>query len=240
MFHTIFLEPVYNIVVFFLNIIPSHDIGIAIIFTTLLIKLILLKINISSQRSSYLMKSVEIDINKIKEKYKGDNKKIAEATMALYKEKKIKPFASILGLIIQIPVFFALYFVFRDGVKLDNNLIYSFIKFPSHVQDLAFGFMNISQKYWILGVLTGISMFILAKRQSSLTGISKDNKSTDFKTVFAKNMQFQMTYFLPIFAGFSTAMFPAVIGIYWTVNNILSIFQDIYIKKQLRKEGLIK
>jgi YidC/Oxa1 family membrane protein insertase len=186
------------------------------------------------------MKSVEIDINKIKEKYKGDNKKIAEATMALYKEKKIKPFASILGLIIQIPVFFALYFVFRDGVKLDNNLIYSFIKFPSHVQDLAFGFMNISQKYWILGVLTGISMFILAKRQSSLTGISKDNKSTDFKTVFAKNMQFQMTYFLPIFAGFSTAMFPAVIGIYWTVNNILSIFQDIYIKKQLRKEGLIK
>lgn len=240
MFHTIFLEPVYNIVVFFLNIIPSHDIGIAIIFTTLLIKLILLKINISSQRSSYLMKSVEIDINKIKEKYKGDNKKIAEDTMALYKEKKIKPFASILGLIIQIPVFFALYFVFRDGVKLDNNLIYSFIKFPSHVQDLAFGFMNISQKYWILGVLTGISMFILAKRQSSLTGISKDNKSTDFKTVFAKNMQFQMTYFLPIFAGFSTAMFPAVIGIYWTVNNILSIFQDIYIKRQLRKEGLIK
>jgi YidC/Oxa1 family membrane protein insertase len=186
------------------------------------------------------MKSLEGDINKIKERHKGDNKKIAEETMALYKEKKIKPFASILGLVIQLPVFFALYFVFRDGIKLDQSLIYSFVQFPVHVKELAFGFMDITQKYWVLGVLTGISMFILAKRQASLTGIKKDNKSTDFKTVFAKNMQFQMTYFLPIFAGFSSAMFPAVIGIYWTVNNILSIFQDIYIKKQLKKEGLIK
>lgn len=240
MFHTIFLEPVYNIVVFFLNVIPNHDIGIAIVLTTLLVKIILLKINISSQRSSYLMRSAEDEIAKIKEKYKGDNKKIAEATMALYKEKNIKPFASILGLIIQIPVFFALYFVFRDGVSMNESLIYPFIRFPEYIQSLAFGFMDITQKYWVLGVITGISMFILAKRQASLTGIKKDNKSTDFKTVFAKNMQFQMTYFLPIFAGFSTAMFPAVIGIYWTVNNILSIFQDIYIKKQLKKEGLIK
>lgn len=244
MFNTFFLQPIYNIVVFFLNLFPNHDVGIAIILTTILVKLILLKPNLASQRSSYLMREAQIEIDEIKEKYKGDNKKVAEETMKLYKEKKIKPFSSILVLIIQIPIFFALYYVFRDGVKFNESLIYSFIHFPESVKHLAFGFIDLSQKYWILGVLTGITMFIFSKRQAdTFKKFSNKNKKDDkdsFQAVFAKNMQLQMTYLLPVISGMSAAFLPAVIGIYWTINNILNIIQDIYIKRKLNIEQFIK
>lgn len=246
MFNTFFLQPIYNIVVFFLNIIPGHDLGIAIICTTILVKLILLQPNISSQKSSYLMREAQVEIDEIKKKHGNDNKKVAEETMRLYKEKKIKPFSSILVLIIQIPVFFALYYVFKDGVIFNQNLIYSFNHFPESVKSLAFGFMDLSQKYWWIGVLTGITMFIFSKRQADI--FKKMSKNTDnkkqkddsFQAIFMKNMQTQMTYFLPVISGISAAVLPSVIGIYWIVNNILNIFQDVYIKKQLKIDSFIK
>lgn len=242
------MRPIYNTVVFFLNIIPSHDVGIAIILTTLLIKIILLKPNISSQKSNYLMKEAQIEIDKIKEENKGDNKKIAEKTMALYKAKKIKPFSSILVLIIQIPIFFALYYVFKDNINNNSNLLYSFNKLPNEIKHLAFGFLDMSQKYWLIGVLAGVSMFIYSKRQANtLKRLQKEKKDKDgkiikdesFQAVFLKNMQGQMLYFLPVISGFSAAVLPAVLGIYWTTNNILNILQDIYIKRKLNIEEFI-
>jgi len=238
------MRPVYNIVVFFLDIIPGHDIGIAIILTTILIKLILLKPNITSQKSTYLMREAQIEIDEIKEKHKGDNKKIAEKTMALYKERKIKPFANLLVLIIQIPVFFALYYVFRNGVNNNPDLLYSFNKFPETIKHLAFGFLDLSQKHWLIGVVAGVTMFIFSRRQANT--FKKMKKKTDnvgkenFQSVFMKNMQTQMLYFLPILSGFSAAILPSVLGVYWTTNNILNILQDIYIKRKLNIEGFIK
>ena len=244
MFHTFFTEPIYNIVVFFLNLIPNHDVGIAIILTTILIKLILLKPNISSQKSNYLMREAQVEIEEIKNKYKGDNKKIAEETMNLYKKKNIKPFSNFLVLLIQIPIFFALYYVFRDGVINNPNSLYFFNKFPENIKHLAFGFLDLSQKYWGVGVITGITMFIFAKRQANIfkkISNKKENKKDDsFQAVFAKNMQTQMVYFFPILSGLSAAVLPSVLGVYWTTNNILNILQDIYIKRKLNIEGFIK
>ncbi len=245
MFNTFFYQPIYNIVVFFLDIIPTHDIGIAVILTTIFIKLLLLKPNISSQKSSYLMREAQVEIDEIKKKYNGDNRKVAEETMKLYKEKKIKPFSSILVLIIQLPIFFALYYVFIDGIKFNESLLYNFIHFPEQVKHLAFGFMDLSQKYWWIGILAGISMYIFSKRQADIfkkmSNNNTDNSKQDsFKNIFAKTMQTQMVYFLPIISGISAAVLPSVLGLYWTVNNILSIFQDIYIKRKLNIEKFIK
>lgn len=246
MFHTFFLAPIYNMFIFFLNLIPNHDVGIAIILTTILIKLILLKPNLNSQKSTYLMREAQVEIDEIKRKNKGDNKKVAEETMRLYKEKKIKPFASILIMLIQIPVFFALYYVFKDGFNLRSDLIYSFNHFPNQVKHLAFGFMDLSQKYWWIGIIAGLAMFIYSKRQAdTFKKISENSKKgtekdDSFKATFAKNMQTQMVYFLPIISGVSAAVLPAVLGVYWATNNILNVFQDIYIKKKLNIDEFIK
>lgn len=237
MFNTFFLRPIYNLVVYIINYIPSYDVGIAIILVTILIKIILFKPNLNSQKSSYLMREAQLDIEKIKEKYKNNNTKIAEETMKIYKERNIKPFASILLLIIQIPIFFALYYVFRDGFTLKPDLLYSFINFPETTKKLAFGLLDLSEKNIWVGVSTGLAMFILSRRQSKvfkdLNKNSKDVKDDSFKSFFTRSLQMQMTYFLPILIGVSASFLPAGLGVYWTTNNILSIFQDIYIKKEL-------
>lgn len=246
MFNTFFLEPVYNVFVFFLNLFPSHDAGVAIILTTILIKLLLLKVNLSSQRSAYLIKDAQTELTEIKKRHEGDNKKIAEETMKIYKEKKIKPFSSIFVLILQIPIFFAMFYIFRDtSIGLRPDLIYSFNTFPENVKNLAFGFMDLSQKYIWIGVLTGITMFILSRRQSLGLNNTKDEKKSssrkqDFQETLAKTMQMQMKYFLPVVSGISAAILPSAIGVYWVVNNVLSLFQDIYIKRKLKNESKTK
>ncbi len=242
MFDLLFLKPIYNTVIYFLNIIPNHDVGIAIILTTILVKFILLPLNLSSQKSSYLMKEAQFEIDEINKKHKGDKKKIAEETMKLYKEKNINVFSSFLTILIQIPVFFALYYVFKDGINFNKDLIYTYINFPQDVQNLAFGVLDLTAKYWWMGVLTGITMYIFSKRQANtFKNLAKNNVEKEgFKEMFAKNMQLQMTYFFPIISGISAAVLPAVIGIYWVTNNILNIFQDIYIKRKLNINNIIK
>jgi YidC/Oxa1 family membrane protein insertase len=255
MFHTFFYEPVYNLLVLFLNLTP--DIGIAIILTTLIIKIILLPLNLRAQKSQYIMKELEGELKDLKEKHGGDNKVYTEKMLALYKEKEINPFASIFLLVIQIPIFFALFFVFKYDIKLDAASIYSFVKFPHHLNDLAFGFLDLSKNYICIGILTGATMFMYSKKQvATMKRITdtfknkreknnKNNKTTQggveaFAEAFSKNMNFQMVYFFPIISGLAAAYLPAALGVYWITSNILNIGQDVYIKKKLDIEGFIK
>lgn len=260
MFQTFFYQPVYNLLVFFLNLFPNHDVGLAIILTTLFIKLCLLPLNLKAQKTQYVMKEMEGELKDLKEKYSKDTKTYTEKIMALYKQKEISPLSSVLLLLIQIPIFFALFFVFDSSIILEKNSIYSFIKFPENVNHLAFGFLDLSKAYISIGLITGISMFIYAKKQSeTMKRISEvfkkkhqniKNKSNidklalggpeSFAETFAKNMHIQMVYVFPVMSGFAAAYFPAALGIYWSTSNILSIFQDIYIKKKLDIEGFIK
>lgn len=260
MFDTLFYEPVYNILLFFLNIIPSKDVGIAIILTTILIKFILLPLNIKAQKSQYLMREISGELNDLRDKYKSgkyDHKKYGEETLKLYKEKKINPFASILLVIIQIPIFLALFFVFNHKIVLEEEHIYSFIKFPEYINNIAFGFLNVNSNYWWIGILVGLSMYFYTKKQvDTMNRISEvfkkkneklnknkkkeENKAEVFTEAFMKNMNFQMVYFFPFISGLVSAFLPSALGVYWIILNILNIFQDIYIKKKLDIEGFIK
>ena len=255
MFDTFFYEPIYNLLVVFLKLTP--DIGVAIILTTLFIKLVLLPLNLKAQKGQYLMKELEGEFKNLKEKYGADQKVYAEKMMAIYKQKGINPFSSIFLLVIQIPIFFALYFVFNEPIKLDVNSIYAFLEFPNNLKELAFGFLNLSKNNIYIGILTGLTMFIYSKRQvatnqrisevfSAKGGPASGGKNSSsttsqesFADVFAKNMNFQMVYFFPIISGLAAAYLPAALGIYWATSNIINIFQDVYIKKKLDIEGFI-
>ena len=248
-FQTIFKEPIYNIFVFFLDKLSFYDVGIAVILTTILIKIILLPINLKSQKNTYLMKEFQPEIDEIKKEHKGDNKTIGQKTMDLYKKHKINPFVSFFALLIQIPIFIALYKIFIHGAVYDQALIYKFNTFPENINKLAFGFLDLSAKYWWIGVLSGISMFIYSKIQfSSISKLDNLNKSIekkdgnkfDFKSEMLKNFQKQSLYFFPIISGLIAATLPSILGIYWIVNNIFSIFQDLYIKKKINLEKFIR
>jgi YidC/Oxa1 family membrane protein insertase len=234
MFHTLFYEPVYNLLVVILTIVPLHDVGTAIVIVTLLIKLILLPLNLSALRTQYLMKRLEPQMNKIKELQKTNPQESSKMMIEMYKKEKVNPFASLFTAIFQIPIFFALYFVFSKGLHADASSLYSFVHFPEKLHTLAFGLFDITLKNnIIIAVLTGLSSYSLARRQTVDMNKKKETNEESFQDQFMKSMKIQLLYVLPVIIGMSAFALPAALGLYWTVSNVIGFIQDVYMKNKL-------
>lgn len=234
MFHTFFYEPVYNLLAFILTVVPMHDIGAAIVLVTCIVKGLLLPLNISALRSQYMMKKIEPEMNKIKELQKINPKEASQKMMELYKKEKINPFSSLFVILIQIPIFFALYFVFSEGIHNDISSLYSFVSFPENVHTLAFGLFDVSKKNIIVAILAGLSSYFLARRQTDTMVSSKKNeKDESFQDQFMKSMRIQMLYVLPVIIAVSAAALPSALALYWFISNSIGYVQDVYMKNKL-------
>lgn len=233
MFHTIFYEPIYNLLVLALTYAPFHDIGVAIVVVTLIVKGILLPLNLSALRGQYVMKRVEGEIKEIREKHKDSPQEMGRKTMEVYKREKINPFASIFTILIQIPVIFALYWVFSKGFVMDPESLYSFIPFPETLQTKAFGLFDVTDKNIVIAVLAAISSYMLARRQTETMVVKKEAGEESLQDQFMKSMKVQLLYVLPLIIGFSAAVLPSALGFYWFISNLIGYAQDIYTKRKL-------
>lgn len=234
MFHTLFYEPIYNLLVLVLTIVPLHDIGAAIVIVTCIVKFVLLPLNLSALRTQYVMKRLEPEMHTIKELQKTKPQEAGRMMIDLYKREKVNPFASLFAVILQIPIFFALYFVFSKGMQADSESLYSFVKFPEQLHTLAFGLFDVTQKNIPIALLVGISSYILARRQTVDMVTKKEaHEEESFQDHFMKSMKIQMLYVLPVIIGFSSAVLPSALGLYWFVSNVISYIQDVYMKNKL-------
>jgi YidC/Oxa1 family membrane protein insertase len=236
MFHTLFYEPVYNLIVVILSIVPLHDIGTAIVIVTLIVKLILLPLNLSALRTQYTMKKVEPEMKRIKELQKTNPQKASKDMIELYKKEAINPFSSLFVMILQIPVFFALYFVFSKGLFNDPHSIYSFVHFPDKLHDMAFGIFDVTKKNIIIAVLAGLSSYFLARRQTTsmiTPGDIGKGKDESFQDQFMKSMKLQLLYVLPVIITVSASALPSALALYWFVSNSASYGLDVYMKNKL-------
>ena len=111
-FFTLFYQPIFNLLIFLYNIVPLHDLGLAIILLTLIVRLLLYPLSKKAIESKKGLQEVQPEIERIKEKYKNDKEKMGPELMALYKEKNINPFSSCLPILIQLPFLIAIYKVF--------------------------------------------------------------------------------------------------------------------------------
>lgn len=233
MFHTIFYEPLYNLVAVLLQIVPMHDIGAAIIAVTLIVKTVLFPLNMSALRNQYVMKGLEPELNDIKEKYKDNPQESSRKMMELYKRENINPFASLLTILIQMPILIGLYFVISKGLHADPESLYSFVTFPTTLHAEAFGILDVTKKSLVVAILTGLSSYVLAKRQTSSMTSNKQPHEETFQDHFMKSMKIQLLYVLPLVIAVSAYVLPAALGLYWITGNVISIFQDMYMKKKL-------
>lgn len=233
MFHTLFYEPIYNLLVLVLTYVPLHDIGTAIIIVTLIVKVFLLPLNLSALRTQYLMKRIEKEMKAIKEEYKSSPQEASRKMVELYRREKINPFASIFTLLIQIPIFFALYFVFSKGFAADPSSLYSFVHFPETLHTLAFGLFDVTERSIVIATLAGVSSYILARRQTASMVVKKEPHEETFQDQFAKSMKLQLLYVLPLIIGASAAFLPSALGLYWFVSNVIGYGQDVYMKWKL-------
>lgn len=218
MFYTIFYQPIYNLLIFLYNFVPGRDLGVAIILITLIIRLVLYPFSRSAIRSQKDLQSIQPEIEALKEKYKDDKEKMAPELMALYKEKKINPFASCLPTLIQLPFLIALYQVFLNGITKENSsgALYSFVQNPGQLNIVAFGFIDLAQKNWVLAIMAGLAQYWQSKM---LLGKSKNSGMTQI-------MNNQMLYFMPVFTIIIGGNLPAGLTFYWLFTTLFSILQQ--------------
>lgn len=236
LFHDYLYVPIYNLLIFLTGAIPGADIGVAVILVTIFIKVITLPLSISAVKTSRHMKLIEPQIKKIKEKYKDNKEKLAKETFALYKNNGIKPFSSILGTLIQLPVLIALYFVFsrEELLHVNLDLIYSFVAIPANISPLFLDYFSITGHSVILAVVAGVVQYFLA-----LVSIAIPEKSVDGKGSigedFGRSMAIQARFILPllimVFAYTSGA-----IALYFITASIVGLFQELLVRRMKQPE----
>ncbi|MCK5509279.1 MAG: membrane protein insertase YidC, partial [Desulfobacterales bacterium] len=203
-----------------MNFLHDHFIanfGIAIIILTTLIKLVMWPLGSKSYKSMNEMKKIQPLVMELKEKYKTDKKKMNEATMALYKTYKVNPIGGCLPMILQIPVFFALYRMLYEAIELRHAPFFGWItdlSAPDRLFDFGFAIPFMEPPYGIpvLTIVMGATMFLQQKISPAMGDPSQ-----------AKIMQLMPLVFTVIFINFSSGLV-----LYWLVNNVLSISQQYY------------
>lgn len=238
LFQLVFYKPLYNGLIFLFNIIPWADAGIIVIVFTVIVKLVLFPVSRKALRTQLGMQRLAPELEAIKEKHKDDSSEQARQTMALYKEKKVNPFSSLFLTLIQLPIIFALYRIFlHSGLPgVDGTLLYSFITVPQNINMFFLGLIDIAKKNVILALLAAASTFFQMKLSVPPQTSSKPKHEQTFKDNLAKSMSTQMKYFFPIIVFFISYNISGAIALYWFANNVFTIFQELFIRKQIKTE----
>ena len=202
-FFNLLAQPLFVVLTFFYGFFKNY--GVAIILLTVLIKIIFWPLTHKSYSSMKSMQKLQPEMQKMRDKYKNDKERLNKEMMALYKTHRVNPLGGCLPMLVQIPVFFALYQVLLSSIALRHA-------------PFAFWLTDLSAKdpYYITPLLMGASMFV----QQKMTPTTADP------------MQAKIFMMMPIVFTFMFLNFPSGLVIYWLVNNLLTILQQYFIHRK--------
>ncbi|OZY87532.1 membrane protein insertase YidC [Cellvibrio mixtus] len=200
-------KPLFWVLKFIHNLVGNW--GLAIIGLTLCVKLLFFKLSATSYKSMAKMRKLAPKMAEMKERYGDDRQKFSQEMMKMYKTEKVNPFGGCLPLLIQMPVFLALYYVLMESVELRHSPFFGWIL------DL-----SVKDPYFVLPIIYGITMYFMQKLNPQPTD----------------PMQARIMQMLPLIFTFMFLWFPAGLVLYWVTNNSLSILQQYIITKQIDAE----
>ena len=215
-------KPLFYGIDYFFKLLGNY--GLAIIAITICIRLVFFPLANFSFRSMAKMKALQPEMVRLKELHKNDKMKLQQEMMALYKKEKVNPMSGCLPILVQIPVFFALYKVLFVTIEMRQMPFYGWIKDlsdkdPTSIFNL-FGLLPYDvPSFLVIGawpIAMGVSMWVQQKLNPAPTD----------------PMQAKIFMFFPLFLTIILAPFPAGLVIYWTVNNILTMAQQLFIMKR--------
>ncbi len=215
-------KPLFFGIDYFFKLLGNY--GLAIIAITICIRLAFFPLANFSFRSMAKMKALQPEMVRLKELHKDDKMKLQQEMMALYKKEKVNPMSGCLPILVQIPVFFALYKVLFVTIEMRQMPFYGWIqdlseRDPTSIFNL-FGLLPYDvPSFLVIGawpVAMGVSMWIQQKLNPAPTDA----------------MQAKIFMFFPLFLTVILAPFPSGLVIYWTINNILTMAQQIFIMKR--------
>ena len=233
-FHEVLYRPLFNGLILIYNYLPIHDLGLAMILLTVIVRLILYPLVTKQFRSQKAMSALQPKLQEIKKKYPNREEQ-TKKTMELYKEEGVHPASGCLPLLIQLPVLIALYQVFFNGLDPKSlSALYSWVAKPETINHIAFGFLDLAKANVVLAVTAGIAQFVqtkmmLPKKQASV-------KKSDEPDI-ASMMNTQSLYVMPIITVVIGLRFPAGLSLYWVVTTLLGIYQQILINKEPTKNA---
>jgi YidC/Oxa1 family membrane protein insertase len=202
-------QPISYLLMFFQGIVINW--GIAIILVTVAIKTLLYPLARAQYRSFAKMRLLQPKMTAMKERYGDDKQQMSQKMMELYKKEKVNPLGGCFPLLIQMPVFIALYWVLMELVELRHA------PFMLWINDL-----SVQDPYYVLPLLMGASMFLMQKMQPTSPTMDP--------------MQAKMLQMMPVFMTVFFVFFPAGLVLYWLFNNLISIAQQLYITNQFNRE----
>ena len=231
-FHAVIYVPIYNALVFFVDLVPSHDIGIAVIIVTIIVRIILWPLSKRAVKAQMDMKKIAPEIEELKKKYKDKPDEQGKAIFALYKERDIHPFAGFLLLLIQLPILLGLYWVFAMGGFPDVNpeFLYSFVSVPASVNMEFLGLINMAGHSVALALIAVVAQFIYTRLSMGPRGSQTPVETVEasFSKDMAKSFDLQARYVLPIIVGFIGYTVAAAAPLYWATSNIFMIGQEYF------------
>ena len=231
-FNLILYQPLFNALVLLYEYLPGHNFGVAVIVLTLLIKFLFYPLGSQAIRAQKALNELQPKLQEIKEKYKNEKEKQAQATMELYQKAKINPLSGCLPVLIQLPILWALYRVFWMGFQTEQmKYLYGFVSHPGIINPNFLGIINLSQPNIYLAVLAGILQFVQTKTAAPKT--QKQNISgKEAMAQMGRMMQKQMLYIFPLMTVMILWRLPSALGLYWLVTIIFSIIQQYLIFKK--------
>jgi YidC/Oxa1 family membrane protein insertase len=232
-YHILIFNPLYNVLIFLLTVVPFSDAGIAVVIVTVLVRLILYPISKKAVVTQVRMQEIAPKLAEIKEKYKDNTEEQAKKTLALYRETGVNPFSSFFLLFIQLPIILALYRIFTHAgfPNVDLAILYPFVHAPAHISTQFLG-LNLTERSVILAVLAALATYFQIRIAS---GRQNANKSTGMADDLARNMQSQMKYVFPVIVFLIAYKVSGVLALYWFTTNLFTIAQEIVVRRKLVK-----
>jgi len=233
----ILYQPLFNILMLFYVYLPGHDLGLAIIALTLIIRLALAPSYVQTLRAQQELKRIQPEIDEIRKLHKDDQAKQSEALMNVYKANKVNPFSSCLPLLIQLPILYALYRVFMAGLNGDSlKLLYSwFPQVPTEINTAFLHWLNIpaleinlAHPNIYLAVLAGVAQLV----QSWL--MMKFNPTPQGSGTM-KLINMQMMYLFPVLTVFIGMSLPAALALYWAATTVFTVIQQALVMNQFKR-----
>ncbi len=238
-YHGIY-DPLYNGLVYLVDIVPAHDIGIAIILLTILVKIVLFPLSKQAVRTQMAMREIAPDIEKLKAKYKDKQEEQARAIFALYKEKGIRPFSSFFLILIQFPILFGLYWVFWKGglPNVDPSILYSFVPVPESVNMEFLGLADMRERSIFLAALAGGTQLIYARlSMGPRTKMATSPVEQSFSSDMARSFDLQARYVLPLIVAGIAYTVAGAVPLYWTTSNLFMIVQEFLMGRRFSDSG---
>ena len=191
----------------------THNYGVAIILLTVLTKVLFFPLTLKSMRSMKAMQALQPQINSLRSKHKSDPQRVQRETMELYREHRVNPLGGCLPMVVQIPVFYALYVALSVSVEMQNAPFICFGRFFG--VDLWICDLAAHDPTYVLPILMGLSMLI----QQKMTPTMGDPR------------QAKMMLIMPVVFTFMFLNLPSGLVLYWTLSNVLQIAQQLYMER---------